>query len=100
MRKKKTMNDNIITKFLKTYNKSIHESAVSPSKMLDNKDLEVQCIMDSIPKQSKIVNKTPDYKLNANDKVILIELNKTLKKRIYNATSYYYTITNISEKSI
>jgi hypothetical protein len=54
----------------------MHESAVPPSKKHDNKDLEVQCIIDSIPKQSKIVNKTPYYKLNANDKVILIELKK------------------------
>jgi hypothetical protein len=40
--------------------------------MEDNKDLEIQYIIDSIDKQNKIETITPYYKLNANEKIILI----------------------------
>jgi CRISPR/Cas system-associated protein Cas5 (RAMP superfamily) len=59
----------------------------------DNKRFEVQYIVDSINKQNKIENTTHDYKLHINDQVTLIELKKTLKKTRYNASPYYYVIT-------
>jgi uncharacterized protein YlxW (UPF0749 family) len=68
--------------------------------MHDNKDLEVQYIIDSINKQNKIEASTPDYKLTVDDKDRNIEPKKTLTKTKYNASSCYYTITDISGKSI
>jgi hypothetical protein len=51
MRKNKSISDFKINKFIKTYNKTIHQSrGVSLSQMQDNKNLEVQYIIDSIQK--------------------------------------------------
>jgi hypothetical protein len=44
--------------------------------------------------------RTPNYKLDVNTKVRLIEPKKTLKKTRYNVSPCYYMITDISHKSI
>jgi hypothetical protein len=55
MRENKPMNNNKIVRFIKTYNGTIHQTTgVSPAQMQDNKDIEVQYIIDSISKQHKI----------------------------------------------
>jgi hypothetical protein len=52
MRKNKPTSDSKIIKFNKTCNGIIHQTTeVSPAQMQDNKDLEVQYIVDSINKQ-------------------------------------------------
>jgi hypothetical protein len=68
--------------------------------MQDDQDLEVQYIIDSINKQNKIESRIHNYKLNVNDKVRLVETKKALKKTRYNVSSCYYTIIDISGKSI
>jgi hypothetical protein len=68
--------------------------------MQNNKNLEVEYIIDSINKQKTIEHSTGD-KLNINDKVRLIEKNKTLlKKTRYNVTPFYFTISDITGKEI
>jgi alpha-N-acetylglucosamine transferase len=90
-----------INQFRRTYNKTIHQTAgESPSYKQSNKDLEVQYIIDSINKQNQIESITPNYKLNFNDKVRLIEPKKTLYKTRYNVSSSYYMILVILGKSI
>jgi hypothetical protein len=97
MRKNNLMSDSKTQKFLKSYNKTIQQrTGLSPSQMQGNKCLEVQYVIDSIIQQNKIEIPTSNYKLNANDKVRLIEPQKTR----YNVSPYYYTITDISEKWI
>jgi hypothetical protein len=69
--------------------------------MQNNKNLEVEYIIELISKQDYIENLTPGYKLNLNDKVRLIEKNKTLlKKTRYNVTPFYFNITDINGKQI
>jgi hypothetical protein len=68
--------------------------------MEGSKDMEVQFIVESTNKQNKIETTTPNYILNVNDKVGLIEPNKTLKKARYDISPYDYTINDISIKSI
>jgi hypothetical protein len=48
--------------------------------MRNNKNLEVEYIIESISKQDSIEH-SPAYKLNINNKVRLIEKNKTLLKK-------------------
>jgi hypothetical protein len=64
--------------------------------MEDSKDLEVQFIIELTNEQNKIETTTPNYILNVNDKVRLIEPNKTLKKTRYGISPYDYTITDIA----
>jgi hypothetical protein len=81
MRKNKLVIYSKITKFIKTYNGTIYQkNGVSRAQMQENKDLEVEYIVDSINKQNKIESITRNYKLIINDKIRLIEPTKTLKK--------------------
>jgi hypothetical protein len=60
----------------------IHGSTgVSLIQMQNNKNLEGQYIFDSIQRQIKIENIAPSYKLNINDKVRFIEIEKHWKKQ-------------------
>jgi hypothetical protein len=69
LRKNKTISDSKINQFLKTYKGTIYQTTEeSSSQRRDNKDLEMQKIIDSLIKQSKIENTTPGNKLNADDK--------------------------------
>jgi hypothetical protein len=68
--------------------------------MEDSKDLEVQFMIESTNKQNKIETTTPNYKLNVNNKVKLIEPNKALKKTRNDISPYDYTIIDIPVKSI
>jgi hypothetical protein len=69
--------------------------------MQNNKNLKVEYIIESISKQDSIEHSTPGYQLNINDKVRLIEKNKTfLKKTRYNVTPFYFTIVAITGKQI
>jgi hypothetical protein len=70
---------------------------MSPKAMQNNKDLEVQYIIESINKQNKIETE-PEYKLSINDKGRLIEKKKELKKTKYNVTPYYFIILDIEGK--
>jgi hypothetical protein len=70
---------------------------MSPEVMQNNKDLEVQYIIESINEQNKIETQ-PGYKISINDKVRLIEKKKELKKTRYNVTPYYFIITDIEGK--
>jgi hypothetical protein len=90
-----------INPFINTYNRTRQQTTgVSPAQMQDNKDLEVQHIVDSINKPNNVDNIRPDYKLTVNDKGRQMELKKALKKARYNVTPYYDTIVDISDKSI
>jgi hypothetical protein len=65
--------------------------------MQNNKDFEVQYIIENINKQNKI-EKQPGYKISINDKVRLIEKKKELKKTRYNVIPYYFIIMSIEGK--
>jgi alpha-N-acetylglucosamine transferase len=81
MRENESINDTEISRFMKPFDRAIHQTTeVSPSQIQYNKDLKVQYIIDSINKQNIIESTAPDCKLNFNDKVRLIEPNKTMKK--------------------
>jgi hypothetical protein len=68
--------------------------------MQDNKELELQYIVDSINKLNKNESIAPDSKLKINEKVRLIEPKTILKKTKYNDAPNYYIIKDISSKSI
>jgi hypothetical protein len=69
--------------------------------MQNNKNREVEYLIESINKQDSIEHSTPSYQLNINDKVRLIEKNKTLlKKTRYNVTPFYFTISDINGQQI
>jgi hypothetical protein len=71
-----------ILTFVNKYNHSIHSSILtSPNEMQNNKNLEVEYIIDSINKQDSFEHST-GYILNINNKVRLIEKNKILLKKL------------------
>jgi hypothetical protein len=97
----KPMRKLVITRFIKTNNGAIHLAArVSPTQMQGNKDLEVQYINESINKQNKMEITTPNYKLMINEEAGGTEPKKTLKKTRDNIGPYYFTIIDVSGKSI
>jgi hypothetical protein len=61
--KNKALNHYKILTFINKYNNSIHSSiSTTPKQMQNNKNLEVEYIIESISKQDYIENLTPGYK--------------------------------------
>jgi hypothetical protein len=67
--------------------------------MQNEKTLEVNYIIDKLKEQANIENQS-SYKLDVGDKVGLIESKHTMTKTRYNATPFYFVISNITGKLI
>jgi hypothetical protein len=99
LKKNESADDSKITRFIKTYNNTIHnETELSPKQMQNDKQLEVNYIITKLSQQANVENK-PGYKLDIGNKVRLIESKHKMKKTRYNVTPYYFSISDIQGKS-
>jgi hypothetical protein len=100
LKKNEPADNSKIKGFVNNYNHTIHkETGVSPIQMQNDKQLEVNYIIDKLSEQANVENQ-PEYKVEVGDKVRLIESKHTMKKTRYNVTPFYFIISDINDKSI
>jgi hypothetical protein len=100
LQKNEPTDDSKLKRFINAYNNTIHnEAGLSPKQMQNDKELEVNYIINKLSEQANVENQ-PRYKLNVGYKVRLIENKHTMKKTRYNVTPFYFIISDINGISI
>jgi hypothetical protein len=100
LKKNEPADNNKVKGFVNNYNNTNHkETGVLPNENQNNKELEVDYIIDKLKEQANVENQS-GYKLEIGDKVRLIESKHTMKKTRYNVTSFFFIISGINSKSI